>query len=146
LKPGLPLGEAEILALLASWQYAVISVCIDKKQHRETYATWRYDPYHYCMAVLLERYVYFLNRKRARGDVMAESRGGKEDMRLKASYTRLWQQGTDYVDPQQFQEALASRQLIVKPKLNNVSGLQLADLIAHPSRNEILQEHGLLQG
>jgi len=98
------------------------------------------------MAVLLERYVFFLKRRGMRGDVIAESRGGKEDTRLKASYARLWEQGTEYVDPQQFQEALTSKQLIVKPKLNNISGLQLADLIAHPSRNEILQEHGLLQG
>ena len=32
----------------------------------------------------------------------------------------------------------------VKPKINNISGLQLADLVAHPSRNEILTEQKLL--
>jgi hypothetical protein len=37
-----------------------------------------------------------------------------------------------------------SKQLKVKPKSNNISGLQLADLIAHPSRNEILSENKLL--
>jgi hypothetical protein len=36
---------------------------------------------------------------------------------------------------------LTSRQLKVKQKATNVAGLQLADLIAHPSRNEILREH-----
>jgi hypothetical protein len=40
---------------------------------------------------------------------------------------------------------LTSKQLKVKPKANNISGLQLADLLAHPSRNEILHEHGLLE-
>ena len=29
-------------------------------------------------------------------------------------------------------------------KANNISGLQLADLLAHPSRNEILKDQGLL--
>ena len=38
---------------------------------------------------------------------------------------------------------LTSKQLKVKPKQNNISGLQLADLIAHPSRNEILHENGI---
>jgi hypothetical protein len=76
---------------------------------------------------------------------MAESRGGKEDMRLKASFERLWGSGTDYVKPEQFQEALTSRQLKVKTKANNIAGLQLADLLAHPSRNEILAENGLLE-
>lgn len=76
---------------------------------------------------------------------MAESRGGKEDMRLKRSFERLYEQGTAFVEEKQFQEALSSRQLKVRPKHNNIAGLQLADLIAHPSRNEILREEGLLE-
>lgn len=136
--------DRELLVLLSAWEYTVISVCLDKKRHKETYATWRYDPYHYCLAVLLERFVFFLNRENSQGDVMAESRGGKEDRRLKDSFHRLWERGTDYVDPPQFQKALTSRQLKVKPKANNIAGLQLCDLVAHPSRNEILHEHGLL--
>ena len=137
--------DEELLGLLRQWEYVVISVCIDKKKHKETYATWRYDPYHYCLAVLLERFVFFLQRVNAKGDVMAESRGGKEDKRLKKSFHGLWNKGTEYVDPQRFQDALTSRQLKVKLKANNVAGLQIADLIAHPSRNEILGEQGMLE-
>jgi len=136
--------DEELLALMRAWNYSVISVCLDKKKHKESYTTWRYDPYHYCLAVLLERFVFFLRRTNCRGDVMAESRGGKEDMRLKKSFQKLWEHGTDYVDPQQFQDRLTSKQLKVKTKTNNISGLQLADLLAHPSRNEILDENALL--
>ena len=136
--------DQELLDLLDSWEYTIISVCLDKKRHKETYTTWRYDPYHYCLAVLLERFVFFLKRMNSKGDVMAESRGGKEDMRLKASFARLWENGTDYVVPGEFQEILTSRQLKVKPKTNNISGLQLADILAYPSRNEILAEQELL--
>lgn len=138
--------DGELLDLLASWEYKVISVCLDKKRHRETYSTWRYDPYHYCLTVLLERFALFLKREDARGDVMAESRGGKEDLRLKASFHRLWDKGTDFLTSEQFQAVLTSRELKVKSKANNVAGLQLADLLAHPSRNEILQEADLLPG
>lgn len=137
--------DRELLNLIESWEYIVITVCLDKKKHKETYTTWRYDPYHYGLAVLLERFIFFLNRMDSQGDVMAESRGGKEDMRLKASFERLWKDGTDYVTPEQFQKVLTSKQLKVKPKANNISGLQLADLIAHPSRNEILKEQGFLE-
>ncbi len=133
--------DRELLLLLESWEYTVISVCLDKKKH----AAWPYDPYHYCLAVLLERFVFFLNRAGYRGDVMAESRGGKEDNRLKASFIGLWEKGTDYVDPQQVQKALTSKQLKIKLKANNIAGLQLADIVAHPSRNEILRERGLLE-
>jgi hypothetical protein len=136
--------DDELLAFLRDWEYRVITVCLDKKKHWETYTVWRYDPYHYCLIILLERFNYWLNRHSAGGDVMAESRGGKEDRRLKDSFARLWQQGTDYVDPEQFQKSFTSRQLKVKPKSLNVSGLQLADIIAHPSRSEILDENDLL--
>ena len=34
----------------------------------------------------------------------------------------------------------------MKLKANNIAGLQLADLIAHPSRNEILKDQNLLEG
>jgi hypothetical protein len=78
----------------------------------------------------------------ATGDVIAESRGGKEDMRLKESFERLFVRGTDYLDAVQIRLALTSGQLKVKQKTNNIAGLQLADLIAHPSRNEILAENG----
>ncbi len=135
--------DDELLRLLASWDYTVITVCIDKKRHREKYKTWQYDPYHYGLEMLLERFVFFLNRRSAKGDVLAESRGGKEDRRLKDSFARLWDRGSDYVDHKQFEEALTSKELKVKPKANNIAGLQLTDLVAHPSRNEILHDNGL---
>ena len=73
--------------------------------------------------------------------MLAESRGGKEDTRLKESFLNLWEEGTNYVKAGLFQERLSSKQLKVKPKANNVPGLQLADLIAHPSFKEVYREH-----
>ncbi len=136
--------DNELLKFLRNWEYTVISVCLDKKVHKETYQVWRYDPYHYCLALLLERFTFFLEQFNAVGDVMAESRGGKEDNRLKASFLKLWKEGTEYILPERFHSVLTSKQLKVKPKSNNISGLQIADLIAHPSRNEILNENDLL--
>lgn len=138
--------DRDLLKLMNDWEYTVISVCLDKKKHKDTYSVWRYDPYHYCLAVLLERFVFFLKRSGAQGDAMAESRGGKEDRRLKDSFERLWQNGTEYVAPEQFQDKFTSRQIKVKTKANNIAGLQLCDLIAHSSRNEILKEQGALPG
>ena len=123
----------ELLDLLRKLDYTVITTVIDKLEHQRRYAIWRYDPYHYCLSVLVERYVLWLERHEAIGDVMAESRGGKEDRRLKDSFARLYEEGTDYVRPAKLAEYLTSKQLKVKPKSNNIAGLQIADLIAHPS-------------
>lgn len=137
--------DEELIRLLETWRYTVITVCLDKKKHKEAYATWRYDPYHYCLAVLLERFAFFLGRENALGDVMAESRGGKEDIRLKKSFEGLWEKGTPFVEPKQFQDRFTSKQLKVKTKTNNIAGLQLCDLLAHPSRQEILWENHLCE-
>ena len=104
---------------MRAWQYTVITVCLDKKAHRKRYTTWQYDPYHYCLAVLLERFVYFLNRRGVRGDVIAESRGGKEDRRLKESFHRLYDKGSDYLGPEQLQQALTTGQIKMKQKSDN---------------------------
>lgn len=125
--------NVEMLASIANWQYTVITAVIDKLQHTEQYQVWRSDPYHYCLKVLVERYVRWLQRKNVCGDVLAESREGKEDMRLKASFERVYYEGSDWVTPELIQTHLTSRQLKVKSKVSNIAGLQLADLIAHPS-------------
>ena len=140
------LVDEELLRLLRECEYVVITVCIDKQKHLETYRDWRYDPYHYCLEVMMERYLLYLEGLDAIGDVMDESRGGREDMRLKKLFTDLHETGTDYVKPERFQKRFTSRQLKVKPKGANVAGLQLADLLAHPSRRDVLVDNGHTEG
>ncbi len=43
--------------------------------------------------------------------------------------------------PEEFAARLTSRQLKVKAKANNIAGLQLADLLAHPSFRATLARH-----
>lgn len=133
-----------ILSGLKRWQYSLITVVIDKKAHRDNYSVWRFHPYHYCLAVMLERFVLFLHYGKHKGDVMVESRGKNEDEKLKASYQGLYRNGTDNIPSDRWQERLTSSELKVKPKTANIAGLQLADLVAHPSRREILLEHHLI--
>lgn len=135
--------NSELIKLLVDWQYTVITICIDKKAHLEKYQTWRYDPYHYCLELLVERYVFFLRERDAIGDSMAESRNKKEDLRLKKSYKHLWKNGNNYLNAELFQKFLSSSSLKIKPKSKNVTGLQLADLLTLASRNEILITNSL---
>jgi hypothetical protein len=132
--------DAEFLDLLKKWEYKVIGVVLDKQEHNSTYAeTWKYDPYHYCQEVLLERFKLFLNVKNATGDVMIESRGGKEDMRLKKSFRNLMEKGTNYLTAAELNQRITSKELKVKAKGANIAGLQLADLIAHAVRRYVFK-------
>ncbi|MFQ6678677.1 MAG: DUF3800 domain-containing protein [Fidelibacterota bacterium] len=128
----------KILKLFEDLDYTVLTVVLDKKEHKEQYSVWHHHPYHYCMKVMVERFVLFLESFELRGDVMCESRGGKEDKQLKKSFNHLWKTGTDYVSINKFHKYLTSSQLKVKLKQNNIAGLQIADLLAHPSLKRIL--------
>jgi len=74
-------------------------------------------------------------------DVLAESRGGSEDIQLKEAYKRVYNAGTRYREPDFFQDVLSSKEIKLKPKSKNIAGLQLADILAHPVKQSILQEN-----
>jgi hypothetical protein len=145
-----PEKEAEFnkdfLELLQRLDYKIISVLIDKLDHTQKYSTWKYDPYHYCLEVLVERFFFFLKGLEMEGDMMIESRGGKEDMRLKKSFRRILDYGTHFIEIEKLQKALTSKELKVKAKMLNIAGLQLADLIAHPVRRFIFRYYGINEG
>jgi hypothetical protein len=122
----------ELLGLLEKWKFKTITVLIDKFEHQTKYSTWRYDPYHYCMAIILERFHLRLKEVEAAGDMMFESRGGKEDMRLKESYKKIYEHGTDWVKATDIHDTLTTHELKIKPKSANIAGLQVADLVAYP--------------
>lgn len=138
--------NSDFLKMINELDYKIISVLIDKKEHMTKYCTWKHDPYHYCMEILLERFFFFLENKNSTGDVMFESRGSKEDMRLKKSFSRIYENGTQYIESERLQKRLTSRELKVKPKMLNIACLQLADLIAHPSRRFIFRFYGIDEG
>lgn len=122
--------------------YKIITVVLDKKEHKDRYGPAAFHPYHYCLAAIMERYCGYLNRFGHTGDVMAESRGGAEDRELKKEYSRLLAEGTYYHPPAFFKRTLTSKELKLKPKSANICGLQLADLLAYPGKHDVLSEYG----
>lgn len=131
----------EFIQMMTNLNFVIISVLMDKKEHNEKYAKWKYDPYHYCMEIIVERFFFFLRDKNAVGDLRFEGRGGKEDIRLKKSFTRIYQNGTHFITHADLEKYLTSKQLKIKPKQANIAGLQIADLLAHPVRRFIFRNY-----
>lgn len=132
--------DTGILKLLNDSSYRVITVVIDKKEHKNRYRTWQAYPYHYCLMALMERYVMWLQGACSCGDVMAESRGEKDNRKLQDSYARLYAHGTDWIGHKLFQQSLSTKELKIKDKKANIPGLQLADTIANPSMWSLICE------
>ncbi len=135
----------DLLRIFGESPYKIISVLIDKKKHLEQYGDYAFHPYHYCLAAILDRYCGFLNYFNARGDVMAEARGGTEDKQLKSAYRRIYESGTLWFDKDFFQNALTSKEIKLKPKKANIAGLQLSDCLAYPIKQTMLLEKGKIK-
>lgn len=137
--------NTDFLKFLEKEQYVIISVVIDKKAHQERYGKAAFHPYHYCIATMLERYCGYLNFYNAQGDVMAESRKGREDRLLKEAYHSIYEVGTQWRGTAFFKSVFTSNEIKIKPKDKNIAGLQLADLLAYPCKQEILLENQLIE-
>lgn len=133
-----------LIDIIKNAEYTIITVVIDKKNHIENYGSIAWHPYHYCLMIMLERYCFLLKKFRAKGDVMAESRGKTEDFELKNRYSRLYSDGTRFKSNTFFQQYLTSKEIKIKPKEKNVAGLQVADILAHPLKKHILLQKGFL--
>ena len=125
--------DNQLADVITNAPYLVITVQIDKRQHLEMYNVWRFDPYHYCLRCLIERFVLELHSRGLRGDVVIEPRFKKADKKVKASFERIYNEGTEHVPANTIQAHLSSRDIMFEPKKANVAGLQLADMLAHPS-------------
>ncbi len=62
---------------------------------------------------------------------------------MKDSYRRIFAQGTEWIKHEDIDETITSKELKIKPKSANVSGLQIADLLAYPLYRYALKFYNL---
>lgn len=134
--------DALVFDAMQHCQYRVITALIDKKAMLGKASWQNKEPYHYLMEVLVEKYVQFLERMNDIGDIMPEGRLGKKDEKLQAAFLRTKSSGTYYVPRARMQARIPSSNLKFRYKRDNVAGLQLADLLAHPSHMIIRDRMG----
>lgn len=133
-----------LLDVISQAEFKLVAIVIDKKAVVDSYGAAAAHPYHLAMGFMLQRYCGLLNHMSRRGDVLTESRGGREDRMLKDSYERSYERGAWQQPARFFQEALTTRQLKLKTKKSNIAGLQLADILGHPVKQAVLRKYGLL--
>ena len=120
------------MRIFETTEYVLITALIDKEWMLRQAHWTKTHPYHYLMEILVEKYVQLLERKHAIGDIMPESRQDKDAL-LQLAFDDVRKKGTDFVSKARIASALRGSQLKFRKKLDNIAGLQLCDLIAHPS-------------
>jgi hypothetical protein len=132
--------ERELLDLVEKASFWMSCVVVDKNLYISRTERDLFNPYHHCIAALLERYGGWLDQAGAKGDVMAESRGSKEDQQLRHEFESTTAKGTSRHSAEWFQRVLTSSKIKLKKKEHDIAGLQLADLLAYPLKREIVAE------
>lgn len=135
------LFDRAILRLISGTEYTVTTALIDKQwmvrqQHWE-----RVHPYHFLMEIMVEKYTQFLERKNDIGDIMPESRDRKDRL-LQLAYNDVRQRGSAFVKPELIRSMIRAQTLKFRTKRDNIAGLQLCDLLAHPSHMFVRKRMG----
>lgn len=136
--------DRDLIALIRDSNFKMVAVVIDKQRLKELYGNAAEHPYHLALGFLMQRFAGYLNYINRVGDIMGESRGGKEDRLLKSAYTEIYQEGVWKTEAHVFQSAFTSKELKLKPKPANIAGLQLSDLLGHPVKQWVLREKNLI--
>lgn len=138
----------DLLNIIRTSRYKIISVVIDKEVLVDNYGIIRaYDPYSLALEYLMQRYQYWMQdyaRKYGHvyGDILAESRGKREDCVTKTTYTTIYN-GGGYHPLNDAPKFYSTKEIKLKKKSCNIAGLQFVDLISHPARRFILSSYNL---
>jgi len=131
--------NTDLLALLSSTPCLYISTVLDKYAHKLKYKE-AFEPYSWCLTVMMQRFTKFLKRYNTLGDIIIEARGKKEDRVTKDIYTQVYEKGCLFYKNSHYQDHLTSKQIKISLKTDNLIGLQFADLAGSAIQNKILYE------
>lgn len=117
-------------ALIRSLDFKVVACAIKKDAHLSRYGLAAMDPYFFSLEVLVERFCFELSESDDRGAIVAERRNPLLDRELELAWQQLTTRGTRYLRPTAVRERVMG--LSLRQKSENISGLQLADLVVSP--------------
>ncbi len=114
-------------------QYTIIASAIKKDSYIQRFGRLSDDVYEISLSFIIERAIFFLDDLHKRDielEIVIEKRGRKEDKKLEEHFQRLISRGTGYVNAERLRGY--SLAITFSSKVENINGLQLADLVAYP--------------
>ena len=136
-----PLKRTEFIGrlnkIMADLEYRLIASAIRKPEHKERYGVNAGNPYDLALMFSLERLLPLLEEVgQNKVNLIAESRGKKEDDELMLSFLQIVSQGTAYNKVERFKKIDFRLKFVAKT--TNILGTQLADLAAYPIARYVL--------
>lgn len=122
----------DLSAMMERLPFTLFATVIHKHGHKTRYGERARNPYDVALEYSFERILHFMESHRETAlPVIAEARGKHEDNALRASFHRLMTEGTRYNKAERFRKLTCP--IDFRRKLDNIAGIQLADLCAYPT-------------
>ena len=132
---------AELSELMQSLPFTLFTTCIKKEAYKKRYGEGAKNPYDIALEYTFERILHFMEVNQTFDlPVIAEARGKQEDNALRASFQKLLTEGTYYNNALRFNTLNCP--ISFRQKRDNICGIQMADLCAHPTARHVLQPNG----
>lgn len=127
----------ELSDLMRKMPYTLFISAVRKDHHKKRYGIKAANPYDLALEFSLERLINFIELNGVLElPFVAEARGKKEDETLERCFYRIMSEGTKFIRANRFKSLNCP--LVFRNKFDNIAGVQLADLCAHPCARHIL--------
>lgn len=123
--------------LMSSLDFTIISAAINKTKLKNQYDSPN-NPYHLCFQFILERSVMFLGRNKEKMIFRIESRETHNDQKLAQVYESFRSQDHQLFKKEEIESKLLD--LSFNQKMQNIVGMQVADLVAYPIGRWVLDK------
>ena len=100
-----------------------------------------YNLYLLCLKQLIVSFYQFITQRQhlARGIIVAEARGEREDNELRTAFQKIYYYGVSSIQPTQLRRVILD--LFIVPKTQDYIGTQLADMIIYPTYDFHVPNH-----
>ena len=127
----------ELSVIMETIPFTLFISAIRKQAHLQLHGQDATNPYDMALEFTMDRLLHFLDAKgETHLPIVAEARGKREDHMLEKAFYRIMARGTSAVPAEQFKKLDCP--LSFQAKKNNIVGVQIADLCAHPCARHIL--------
>lgn len=129
--------------IMLDTDYEIIVSAIRKEEFIKKHGKLKDDVYEIALSFIMERTIFCLDGKKdvSALDIGIEKRGINEDKKLSTHIEKIRSNGTYYVEGHRFRK-IGSRPHFFSKK-DNISGLQIADLLAYPIARFVINEKGV---
>lgn len=104
-----------------------------------------YNLYLLCLKkLIISFYKYISDRSHpARGIIVAEARGQKEDTEMREAFYKIYENGVSSIQATELRRVILD--IFIVPKTQNYIGTQIADLVLYPTYDEGVKNHNCRQ-